>query len=106
MTTVTYRRLAELAEQLLGCNVNVIIDATCLLKWQRAIFKDLAQRLNVPFGILVFHADTTTLRDRISQRQSEHQDASDADGEVLDKQMQMQEQLEADELPFASAIAD
>ncbi|MDX1927545.1 MAG: AAA family ATPase [Pirellulaceae bacterium] len=105
MTTATYARLAELAEQLLKSNVNVIIDATCLLKQQREIFRELAVRKHVPFGILAFHADPITLRNRIFKRQSE-QDASDADCEVLEIQLQMQQHLEADELPFVSSLTD
>ena len=72
MTSRTYHRLAELAEQILRFNVNVIVDATCLLKWQREVFRDIAHRLQVPFRILAFHADPHTLRDRIFQRQNAH----------------------------------
>ena len=106
MTTATYHRLVELAEQLLRCNVNVIVDATCLLKWQREIFRDLALRLQVPFRILAFHADPYTLRHRISQRQSESRDASDADLAVLESQIKMQQQLEVEELQFVGAITE
>jgi predicted kinase len=76
------------------------VDATCLLKWQREIFKDLAQRLQVPFRILAFHADPHILRHRILQRKAENNDASDADLDVLDSQMKNQQHLEADEMEF------
>jgi aminoglycoside phosphotransferase family enzyme/predicted kinase len=106
MTTATYHRLAELAEQLLRCSVNVIVDATCLLKWQREVFRGIAHRLHVPFRILAFHADPFTLRHRISQRQAENRDASDADLEVLDGQLKIQQHLEADELQFIGSITE
>jgi uncharacterized protein len=106
MTIKTYQHLAELAERLLGSHVSVIIDATCLLKWQREIFRNLAQRLYVPFRILAFQADPITLRNRIVQRQSEQQDASDADSEVLNSQLKMQQPLEVDELPFIASLAE
>jgi predicted kinase len=106
MTTATYHRMAELAEQLLRSQFNVIIDATFLLKWQREIFKDLANRLQVPFRILAFHADLTTLRRRVAQRLSNSHDASDADLEVLESQLKNQQHLEADELQYIGAITD
>jgi predicted kinase len=106
MTTATYQRLAELAEQLLRNQVNVIVDATFLLKWQREIFKGLAHRLEVPFRILAFHADPSTLRHRVSQRLSKSHDASDADLDVLDLQIKNQQHLEADELEFIGALTD
>ena len=105
-TAATYQRLADLAEQLLSRNVNVIIDATCLLKWQRDLFRDLAQRLKVPFRILAFHADSFTLRHRISQRHLEGRDASDANLDVLETQLKMQEHLEVDELQFVASVTD
>ncbi len=106
MTTATYQRLTELAKRLLGSNFNVIVDATCLLKWQRDLFRNLAHRLHVPFRILAFHADSTTLRHRISQRRNENRDASDADLSVLESQLKMQQHLDADELPFVGAITE
>jgi aminoglycoside phosphotransferase family enzyme/predicted kinase len=106
MTTATYHRLAELAEQLLRCNVYAVVDATCLLKWQREIFRNLAHRLQIPYRILAFHADPHTLRHRISQRKSENNDASDADLKVLDSQLKIQQHLEADEMQFIGSITE
>ncbi len=59
MTAATYQRLAELTEQLIRAGFSVIVDATCLLKWQREVFRSLADRLQVPYRILAFHADPT-----------------------------------------------
>ncbi len=106
MTIATYQRLAELAEQLLRCRVNVIVDATCLLKWQRKLLREVADQSQVPFRILAFHADPSTLRSRIVQRQSEGRDASDADLKVLEKQLESQQHLEAEELQYVAAITE
>ena len=95
-----------LAEQLLRSQFNVIIDATFLLKWQREIFKDLANRLQVPFRILAFDADLSRLRRRVAQRLSNSHDASDADLEVLESQLKNQQHLEADELQYIGAITN
>lgn len=106
MTNATYHRMAELAGQLLREGTNVIVDATFLLKWQRKIFKDIAHQLQVPFRILAFHADRSTLRQRVSTRISKNHDASDADLEVLELQLKSQQQLEPDELEFIGNVHD
>lgn len=98
MTTRTYQRLVELAEEIIQAGTSVIVDATFLLKGQRCLFRDLAGRLQVPFHILAFHAEPATLRQRIADRIAEHQDASDADLAILDSQLERQHLLDDDEL--------
>jgi aminoglycoside phosphotransferase family enzyme/predicted kinase len=106
MTTATYQRLAELAELLIRGGASVIVDATFLLKKHRELFRDLAQRLQVPYHILAFHADHIALRQRISHRMQDHRDASDADWQVLEQQIRSQQHLEADELGFVGSLTD
>jgi len=94
----TYEQLARLAEGLLDAGWPVIIDATCLARWQRDLFRNLAQRRGVPFRILDLRADHATLRQRISLRSTRGKDASEADLRVLQRQIETARPLDADEL--------
>ncbi|MDP1995790.1 MAG: AAA family ATPase [Gallionella sp.] len=94
----TYEHLALLAEGLLDAGWPVIVDAACLARWQRDLFRDLAQRRGVPFRILDIRADHATLRQRISQRAAQGKDASEADLHVLQQQIETARPLDADEL--------
>lgn len=106
MTQATYHRLAELADALLVAGESVIVDATCLKRWQRNLFRSLAEQRNVEFRILAFHAEHSVLRQRIADRIARGSDASDADLEVLEKQIAHQEHLEADEMQFVGSVDD
>ena len=94
----TYEHLARLAEGLLDAGWPVIVDAACLARWQRDLFRNLAQRRNVSFRILDIRADHATLRQRISQRAAQGKDASEADLRVLQQQIETTQPLDADEL--------
>ena len=98
MTDKTYRRLAQLAEQLLRAGESVVVDATFLRKSQRTMFWQLAQQLSVPFAILHFEADQATLQKRIDQRSQQGLDASDANDAVLQQQLETQQPLDEEEL--------
>lgn len=93
----TYLRLAELAEIMVMAGFNVLVDATFLRRAQRETFRDLATRLHAPFVILHFNAAEETLRERIRQRAVSSMDASEADIEVLARQIATQEPLTSDE---------
>jgi len=97
----TYGCLLELASQILDAGYNVIVDATFLLKNQREMFQQLAEVKNIAFHILNFSARTETLQQRIKQRSG---DASDADLEVLQKQLNSVEEFTADEKTFVIDI--
>ncbi|MDO8351109.1 MAG: ATP-binding protein, partial [Gallionella sp.] len=94
----TYQHLAELAEGLLLSGWSVIVDAAFLMRWERDLFRDLAQRVGVDFGILDIQADPAVLRERVRLRQAEGSDASDADLRVLEHQLATSLPLDADEL--------
>jgi hypothetical protein len=93
----TYQHLAHQAEGLLLSGWSVIVDAAFLERWQRDLFRDLANRLGVDFQILCLQADADTLRERIGRRQAEGKDASDADLRVLDQQLAIYRPLGDDE---------
>jgi len=92
-TERTYSRLLQLAESVLRAGYSVIVDATFLKKPHRDSFRQLAERLQVGWGIVDCTADVDTLRNRITQRQAENRDASDADLDVLEKQIEQQDPL-------------
>ena len=95
ITQQIYHHLAELAEVILSSAYPVIIDAACLKYEQRALFRDLAARLIVPFVIIEFTARPDTLRQRINSRQK---DISDADQSVLEHQLANWQPLAKNEL--------
>ena len=106
MTKATYQRLADVADGLLRSGASVVVDATFLKRWERDLLHSVAKRLGVRFRILAFHADHAVLVQRIMQRMSEGMDASDANPDVLDDQLNGIEHLDADELLFLGSVAD
>jgi aminoglycoside phosphotransferase family enzyme/predicted kinase len=96
-TQRTYRRLAELAGQLLDAGWPVIVDATFTARWQRELLRETARTRTVEFRILDFLVPVATLRERIVQRARAGGDASEADLAVLQHQLDTEEPLGADE---------
>ena len=80
----TYRKMYQLAGQIVDAGYSVIVDAAFLDYAERRQFKDLADSKNVPLVIVECRADEATLRRRISARKN---DASDADLQVLAMQL-------------------
>ncbi len=97
MTQKTYQRLSELAQIILNAGWNVIVDATTLKVWQRSLFRELAERLKVPFLLIEFTAERAVLESRIADRQATDTDPSDATAEVLALQFAEVEPLTAAE---------
>ena len=93
-TERTYNKLAELASNIIDAGFNVIVDATFIKPEQRTPFRLLAKAKKVSFLILEFTASAETLRQRIINR---HGDASDADIQVLEYQLQHWHSLFIDE---------
>lgn len=94
----TYQRLAELAKIVIQAGFCAIVDATFLATVQRQQFKQLAQEDDVAFFILDFNVPEAVLSARISQRQAQENDASEATLEVLHLQMQLAEPFLLNEL--------
>lgn len=92
-TRATYATLAEYAETIMDAGFPVIIDATCLKRWQRELFQTLAQRKGVRFAMVDFPVGTLELERRIAYRQAHEHDASDATLQVLHQQIATQEPL-------------
>lgn len=97
----TYEHLAGLAEKLLQAGWSVLIDATFIARWQRELFRQLAERCNVPLHILDFDLPEEILRQRVYARSAEGRDASEADVSVLEQQLKTHEPLASEETEFA-----
>ena len=93
-TTRTYARLLELARDLLAAGWPVIVDAAFLRRKERAAFSALAAELGIGFAILATEAPANELRRRIAARSG---DASEATLDVLERQMNWFEPLDANE---------
>lgn len=102
-TELTYQRLADLTLIILTAGWNVIVDATTLKKWQRTLFQELAERLEIPFLLLNFTADREVLETRILKRQTSNIDPSDATTKVLAHQLEEVEDLS--EVEQAAAVS-
>lgn len=87
-TRRTYARLQQLAEGALRAGVPVVVDAASLHRAERDALRTLAQRLGVPFRLLLCEAPAAVLQQRLAQRQAAGRDASDATAEVLAQQLQ------------------
>jgi predicted kinase len=96
-SALTYRRLADLAADVLAAGHPVIVDATFLEAGQRRAFRELAERLGLPWVILDFTAPEPVLRRRIVERMHTGRDASEASLAVLDHQLAMRDPLDDNE---------
>lgn len=100
----TYNYLRQLAEGILDAGYDACIDATFLKGWQRALFASIAQALGCPFRILVPEAPAGVLRERVRARHALGTDASEADLQVLESQIQAQEPLSEAEVAVALRV--
>ena len=96
----TYKHLASLAEKLLQAGWSVLVDATFIARWQRDLFRQLADRCGVPLHILDFAVPDEVLRQRVQARSAEGRDASEADVAVLEQQLKTHEPLTSEEREF------
>ena len=83
----TYDTLLALTESLLSNHWSVIVDATFLKQQQRASFQQLAGKLQAHFLILDCTADPESLRQRVSSRSRQADAISEANLDVLEKQL-------------------
>ena len=103
-TTVTYRRLGQLAQSALGCGFPVVVDAAFLRRAEREAFRSIADKAGVPFRILDFHVPLDVLRNRVEARRVRGDDASEAGLAVLERQIAMREPLTPAEMTAAVTV--
>lgn len=99
-TEAVYRSLWGLSRELLEYGFSVLVDATFLRYPYRKRFCDLAKTQHVPFRILDFQNHVSVLEQRIRDRKILGTDASDADVEVLHRQLQNHDPLTESEQLF------
>jgi predicted kinase len=104
LTEKTYRRLAELAGQVAAAGYVAVADATYLRRAQRDLLRAEAERVGVPLLVLDCEAPPGVLRSRILQRRSQRDNVSDADLEVLDRQLASREPLTAQEAALSLQV--
>jgi len=97
-TRRTYARLHELARGLLEAGFPVIVDAAFLRHAEREQFRALANEMGAPFVIASMQADEDVLKERLMQRSSRGNDASEAGIPVMQKLQLAQEPLRDQEL--------
>ena len=102
----TYNRLRRLASGILHAGFSAVIDATFLEQSQRARFRELADQQGADFAIVDFQADEQTLKQRLVERSARNEDASDADLDVLARQLETCEPLTAEEIESVVPIPD
>ncbi|MFH1494879.1 MAG: AAA family ATPase [Pseudomonadota bacterium] len=93
----TYQHLEQVARETLQAGYPAIVDAAFLKLAERKVFQALAKALQIPFVILHLQADETTLRQRITGRQESGKDASEANLQVLELQLNNSEGLTTEE---------
>lgn len=99
ITRVVYRDIvAGIVAGVVAAGFSAVIDAACLRRWQRDLFRELATRLGVRCLILDVQAGRETMRKRLARRQTAGGDPSDADVAVLEHQLVDCEPLTIEEL--------
>lgn len=96
-TRKSYQRLLDLAEELVAFGLIVIVDATFLKREQRQLFAELAERMLVPFVILDMQVSKQVLRERVRERLEHGDGVSEANEDILDRQLGMDNLLFEDE---------
>jgi len=100
----TYQQLEIFAKIILIAGFNIVIDATFLKRENRKPFQDLAKELSAKFIIIELTNDKDTLKQRILNRSSDKNNASEADLDVLNKQLSHYQPLDDDEEDFVQRI--
>lgn len=96
-TVAVYDRVAQLCRQVLDAGWVAIADATFLKRWQRERLRREARAAGAHCAILEFTAAEAVLRGRIERRLRKADNASEADLEVLLRQLAGREPLADDE---------
>lgn len=103
-TSRTYQRLSRLSQQIVKAGMPVIVDAAFLKRDERNAFADMARALQVPFFMVDVQASEAAMRQRIAQRARMNRDASDADTDVLMRQLTWNEAFTVDEMQNVIAV--
>jgi aminoglycoside phosphotransferase family enzyme/predicted kinase len=102
-TDRVYRRMRAACQLGARAGFTMVADATFLARRRRKQFIELARRLGVPVTIVHCNAVPEELRRRVSVREREGRDASEAGLAVLEKQLREREPFDAEEAAYVVA---
>lgn len=100
----TQERLESLARTVLTAGYPALVDATFIRHEPRDRMKALASVLQIPWYILAFSAAPALMRQRAAQRATQASDASEANEDIVDKQLAALEPLNTEEESQAIVI--
>ncbi len=103
-TEKTYDRLLEMAGNVTANHYSVVLDATYLEADKREAVQQRAKQLACPFIILDMQCDIKELERRIDQRLQNNTDASEANKEILHRQLASEQALSDQERSFTVSI--
>lgn len=96
----TYQKLEKFAKLIVSSGFSLIVDATFLERDNRKPFQELAAELSVKYSIIEFDVDEAEFTKRIIKRSSDSNNASEADIDVLKKQLNSMKPLEEEEKEY------
>ena len=96
-TVRTYDRMAQVARATLLAGVPAVVDGAFLKRVERDRFRALARELGARFTLVSCEAPVDVLRARVAARHRAGRDPSEADVDVLERQIGWQERLAPDE---------
>jgi hypothetical protein len=96
-TVRTYDRMAQVARATLLAGVPAVVDGAFLKRVERDRFRALARELGARFTLVSCEAPVDVLRARVAARHRAGRDASEADVDVLERQLGWQERPAPDE---------
>ena len=104
MNAHTFNLLHDTSADLLRNGYSVIVDATFIRQRTRQSYIELAEQLNIPIRIISCTCEQKLIEARLKRRESEGNDASDADIRVMRDQIQHQQPLTEEEQTMAIHI--
>ncbi len=93
----TYGELLDRSEKLLASGKSVIVDATFRRRSDRARFRSLAEKLRVPFFIILTSCPKKIMRERLEDRKNDPAAISDGRWELYQQQKNEFEPVEENE---------
>ncbi len=99
-----YQHLLSLSHTLVAAGYSVIVDATFLHHQHRQKFFDLSLNLHIAFKIIHSYCHPSTLEKRLQQRRTQHDNISDANQQILQKQLEHYSELTANEKKYCFSI--
>jgi aminoglycoside phosphotransferase family enzyme/predicted kinase len=97
MNLRTFNRLLDTTRLMLRAGLPVVVDATFIRLRARTLFRQMAAREQIPLRIISCHCDQKLIEARLKRRAEEGLDPSDADIEVMRRQLELLHPITAEE---------